>query len=214
MKLNNMPYSLLLKYCLQISFLLFLLNGCSKSTIMRIDPLENEISALNTIALKIAYLEKILDDDQKVRDGEKSFDLMTKYGSHSKESMEYSRTQNLQDSINCIKIEKYLQTHGYPTKEMGNKATTAPWMVIHHAPDIGIRERNFKYVYKAYLENNIDHGALAFYLGRMYEIKHNQRFRMKSPYTVDQELDALISTLGLNTIKNEVQVNLKTKAKR
>jgi predicted methyltransferase MtxX (methanogen marker protein 4) len=84
---------------------------------------ENEIRKLETTNDKKIYLEQILEKDQAVRDGEKSAELMLKYG---KDSEEYIKVQLKQDEINLIKIEKYLEIHGYPEKEMGDMATTAP----------------------------------------------------------------------------------------
>ena len=69
---------------------------------------------------------------------------MLKYGKDSEEHMEYVKAQWRQDEINLIKIEKYLEIHGYPEKELGGQATTAPWMVIHHVQGYEVRERNFE----------------------------------------------------------------------
>ncbi|MBL0190348.1 MAG: hypothetical protein IPQ18_03125 [Saprospiraceae bacterium] len=47
-----------------------------------------EIRRLETDSAKIIYLEKIFKDDQFVRNGQISADLMLKYGRDSKEYME------------------------------------------------------------------------------------------------------------------------------
>jgi len=71
---------------------------------------------------------------------------------------------------------------GYPSKEMGQMAVNTPWMVIHKAQGYEPRKRNFDKVYEAYLKGDINDGAISFYLGRMYQIKKGERFRMESPY--------------------------------
>jgi hypothetical protein len=63
-------------------------------------------------------LENIFELDQSVRDGKKEAELIRDYGYNSKEHMDYINEQWRQDEINLIKIEAYLQKHGYPEKEI------------------------------------------------------------------------------------------------
>jgi len=173
----------------------------------RIKEIENEIRQLETTNAKKIYLEKILEEDQAVRDSEKSAALMLKFGKDSEEHMEYVKTQWKQDEINLNKIEKYLEIHGYPEKAMGDLATTTPWMVIHHAQGYETRERNFEIVYEAYLKGDIDDGAISFYLGRMYQIKNGERLIMESPYKAEDEINQLIKELSLE----EKEANVRQK---
>ena len=129
---------------------------------------------------------------------------MLQYGKDSKEHMEYIKKQWRQDSINLNKVEKYLEVHGYPDKTFGDKATTTPWMIIHHAQGYQTREDNFKTIYKAYLDGNIDDGTLSFYLGRMYQLKYGERLKMEGAYRAEDELNKLILRLELTEKKNEV----------
>ena len=167
--------------------------------------IEKEIQQLKEPTAQKMYLEKILEDDQKVRSSEKSAELVSNYGIDSHEYMEYVEAQWKQDEINLIKIEKYLEIHGYPSKQMGEMATTAPWMVIHHAQGYEVRERNFEIIYKAYLTGNVDENAISFYLGRMYEMKNGERLKMKSPYKISEEINQLIKCLDLEKKKMEVR---------
>jgi hypothetical protein len=102
-----------------------------------------------------------------------------------------------QDILNLFKIEYYLEVHGYPKKEMGEMATTAPWMVIHHAQSYETRERNFRIIHDAYLNGSIDIDALSFFLGRMYEMKFGERHRMENPYRMEDEVVQLMGKLNL-----------------
>jgi hypothetical protein len=184
---------------------IFACNGEGNQAVGQIKEIENEIRQLKSTNAKKIYLEKILEEDQAVRDGEKSAELMLKYGKDSDEYMEYVKAQWKQDEINLIKIEKYLDIHGYPEKEMGDMATTTPWMVIHHAQGYETRERNFEKVYEAYLKGDIDDGAISFYLGRMYEMKNGDRLRMESPYKAEDEINQLIKELNLEEKKANAQ---------
>jgi len=159
--------------------------------------IEQQIEGLETGEDKRRFLEKILEDDQKVRDGKDS-ELMLKYGKDSKEHMEYVQAQWRQDEINLIKIEKYLEKFGYPSKnELGKDAAIAPWLVIHHSTDTQIRNRNFEVLYEAYLREDIDATAMSLYLGRTYEFTYGKRFRMESPYKSEDEINQLIKELDL-----------------
>jgi hypothetical protein len=196
------------KLNISLLFILILSSGCKERVVDESSIIENEIRQLETTDDKKMYLEKIMEDDQRVRDTEKSAHLMLTYGKDSPEHMEYVKAQWTQDEINLKKIEKYLEIHGYPGKEMGNDATDAPWMVIHHAQGYEVRERNFEEVYGAYLKGDIDDGAISFYLGRMYQMKFGERLDMQSPYTAEDEINLLVSELGLEAKKAIVHKRL------
>ena len=130
------------KFILATFLILFL--SCTGKESNGISELENEINKLESLEDKKQYLEKILEDDQKVR-GIEGQELMLKYGKDSKEHMDYIKAQWKQDEINLRKIETYLGKYDYPKKdEMGRDVATAPWIVIHHQTDTEIRNRNFE----------------------------------------------------------------------
>ncbi|WP_127846243.1 hypothetical protein [Psychroflexus aestuariivivens] len=191
-----------------VAIILVSLFSCSKKnnlTDEQISQIENEIAELETFDAKKLYLENIFFDDQAVRDDS---DLILKYGMDSPKFSEYIKAQLKQDEINLVKIEKYLETYGYPDKKMGPKATTSPWIVIHHAPGYQIREKYFEIVYEAYLKDNITENAISFYLGRMYSKKNGERLRMESPYKQEDEINLLIKELNLDKKKIKVQKQL------
>ena len=167
------------------------------------DNYQKELVGLTTEDSKRIYLEQILKDDQKVR-GSKGQELMVQYGKNSDEHRRYIQAQLSQDSINLLKIEKYLKMYGYPGKALRDRATTTPWMVIHHAQGYEVRVTNFELIYMAYRNGDIDDDAVSFYLGRMYQMKYGERFRMKSPYKSEDEINKLIKELDLESVKNKV----------
>ncbi len=165
---------------------------------------ETEIKNLKTAEAKKAYLEKIFEDDQKVR-GPKGSELMLKYGKDSKEHMDYVKALWAMDKRNLLKVEKYFEIHGYPKKELGDLATSAPSTVIHHAQGYEARERNFEILYQAYLEGELEDGAIAFYLGRMYEMVNGKRLVIKGPFRSEDEINLLIKELDLEQKKANVE---------
>lgn len=184
-------------------FIIVLL-GCKESEKNEYAEFEEEIKALESDQSKKAYLEKVLEDDQKVR-GTKGQEIMMKYGKDSKEEKDYIKAQWEMDDLNLFKVEKYMEIHGYPKKELGESATTAPWMVIHHSRHYDARERNFEKVYEGYLKGDIDDGAISFYLGRMYNMKNNKWIEIESPFKPEDEINLLIKELGLEDKKIKVQ---------
>lgn len=173
--------------------------------------IEYEIQQLGTADSKRAYLEKILEDDQAVRDNDKSAELMLKYGKDSKEDLEYAKAQWKQDAINLQKIEAYLRKYGYPKKdELGKDAAMAPWAVIHHTTDTGIRNIFFEAFYIAYLSGDISDTEMALYLGRTYEFTFRERLQMESPYRSEDQINQLIEKLNLGEAKANAQKNAKS----
>ncbi|MEO1260761.1 MAG: hypothetical protein AAFZ15_18325 [Bacteroidota bacterium] len=185
--------------------------GCREVEKKEAVTIGNEVENLSTVEDKKRFLENILEDDQKVR-GSEGQALMLKYGEGSEEYMNYIKAQWKQDEINLYKVEQYLEKFGYPEKDlMGQKAVTAPWMVIHHAQGYDVRERNFEKVYGAYLKEDIDDTAMSFYLGRMYEKKNRERFRMESPYRAEDEINQLVKELNLEAQQANVRQLVKRK---
>ncbi len=194
---------------ISLSLLSLFLIGCKEEIKIDYAIIEKEIEVVITIDDKRNYLELIFKDDQKVR-GNHGAEIMIKHGKNSKEYNEYVITQITQDAINLVKVEKYFEKFGHPIiKEVGEIAAIAPWTVIHHAQTYQERERNFEFLYKAYLKGNLDDGAISMLLGRMYEMKNWKRFQMENPYTSEDEINALIKKLNLEKKKVNAQKSIK-----
>ena len=164
---------------------------------------DKEIENLKTIEDKKNYLEAIFEADQKLRRNGQDSEIMLQYGVNSKEHIAFVKKIIKQDSINLLKIEKYLLKHGHPKlKNLGEIATCTPSVVIHHAQSYEARERNFECLYEAYL--NGDNGGLPMLLGRMYRMKYQESFRMENPFSSESEINELIAKLGLEEKKAKV----------
>lgn len=159
--------------------------------------IEKEVESLTTIEKQKVFLEEISRLDQKVRNDETS--ILQQYGYDSKEHKESWKIINETDDVNLDKIELFLKKYGHPTTEKhGELACRAPWLVIHHASRAGARRKNFEHLYTAWKNEDLDGGAFAFYLNRLYAMEHNgKRLRMKNPFTEESEIDTLLEVLNL-----------------
>ena len=182
-------------------FLFFLLVGissCKQGTTNA--PLATTgLKEITTIEKQKIFLEDINDLDQKVRnDGTV---VLQTFGHNSKEHLAAMELMNQTDEENLKKIEQFLETYGHPSiKKHGLKASEAPWLVIHHAPELAPRERNFKHLYQAWKNGDLEGGKLIFYLNRFYSIKYGNRLQWDRPFTEKEEIDSLLQSLELSDI--------------
>jgi hypothetical protein len=111
-------------FCLTLSLLLAACSTPTHTQSQTVGKVETQSQTNNTGAqLKLEtfdtrriYLETIFQDDQKVR-GDEDQEIQIKFGRDSKEFKDYMRKQKIQDSINLVKVEKYLAVYGHPKKE-------------------------------------------------------------------------------------------------
>lgn len=186
---------------LSCSFIIFI--SCQGNKTIA-DDIQKEVAALTDKKSQRAFLEKIATSDQYVR--EQATIIQQQHGHDSKEHKQATQMMMETDDHNLKKVEAYLAKYGYPNKlDHGNKAVYGPWMVIHHSPSEAPRRRNFKYLYQAYLKEDLEGDRLAFFLGRMYNREFGERIRWDGPFTVQQELDSMINALDLREIVAEME---------
>lgn len=167
-----------------------------------VDQIAEELEQIATIDLQKEYLQDILSTDQEVRSA--ISEMIENHGYDSEEHKKSEKAMSEVDEINLVKIEMYLDRFGYPTlKDHGSKACTAPYMVLHHQPDLDSRKRNFKYLYSAYESSDIDDHTLTFFLNRMYAMTYGERIEWDGPYLPEQELDTLFKSLNLLELIDE-----------
>lgn len=173
----------------------------------KVDGIQGEINQLTTYEMQSKFLEQIFDLDQKVRNDKTTIEQ--KYGRQSKE---YKNALDIfinADNINLTKIEAYLEKYSYPSiKTHTEKAISAPFFVIHHKPSKDTSTKHFKTLYKAYKKGDLDGGLFTLYLGRFYDVMHNTRLDLVSPYTEEFEVDTLIKALDLINLREEVDKEL------
>ena len=158
---------------------------------------QREIEGLDTPEKQKAFLEVIWNADQKVRADETT--SLQQFGYKSIEHQEAILMMQSVDKINLKKIEWYLELYGHPSlAKHGRKACKTPWVVIHHSSSaFDARTRNFKYLYRAWQNKDIDGGQFTSYLNWFYQYENGNRLDLKSPYTEEFEIDTLLKLLDL-----------------
>ena len=183
----------MIKYFIFISLFIF---SC-KNVKPGVDVNEAEVNALTTIELQAAYLEKIGELDQLVRNDE--IKAITDYDYGSEQHNSAMEKMNASDKKNLKKIEKYLEFHGYPAlRDQGRIAVDVPWTIIQHAGSIEAMRRNFNYIYKAHSEDyQLRDIAITSYLNHMYQLEFGEPMVWDRPFKLKEELDTLMSALNL-----------------
>lgn len=166
--------------------------------------ISKEVSALNTPELQSNFLNEIQNLDQEVRSKEGK--ALQEFGYNSAEHQLAVRQMIETDDENLLKIEAYLNAYGHPIKKVhGADACYTPYLVIHHASGGDApRRRNFKYLYRAYKNGDLDASPYSLYLNRLYFINFRKKINWNRPYRVEEELDTLYLALELETVIQEL----------
>ena len=187
-----------------MSYCLLMFSSCHDISDSKKD-VSRKVKALETLQSQTEFLEKIYDDDQRIR--YERTKILQEFGYESLEYKESGEIMIKMDNENLVKIEAFLSIHGHPEKKKhGEKAAGTPWLVIHHSPGPGgfeIRKRNFNFIYNAFISGDIDGGAFTFYLNRMYQLKFGSRLRLESPFKESFEIDTLINAMGLHVLRKK-----------
>lgn len=182
--------------------LLLALWGCSGPSSSETElsaAIDQEVQALTTVEDHKQYLEQIEADDQGIRQGNRGAMLKLQYGEDSEEYREYVQSFMAQDARNLLKIQAYLDQHGYPQwTEVGYQAASTPWLVVHHSSDPALRNSFFELFYRAYRNGNIDDNQFTMYLNRTYALLHGDLLTLESPYTTQEQIDTLVKLLDLS----------------
>lgn len=183
---------------LKIAFLLLiyvLSSGCDTE----VKDLAKEVDSLNSIALRTAFMDKLYDDDNIVRNDVSN--ALRNFGIHSEEHKKALAEMKRVDEENARKLSAYLKKYGHPEKDIhGNKAIETPWLISHHAADYETKEENFRYIYQGFLNGDIEGGRLSMFLGGMYEAKFGDRLKFDKPFTEEVEIDTIMKVLDLYSI--------------
>ncbi len=182
-------------------FLLVLLLGCRQNSEFDLERIDSDIDKLTTVKSQKEYLEFLADEDQRLRQNQSS-KIVLEFGQNSKEDIEFTKKFNTLDSLNFIKIDRYLLKHGHPGKNKhGSKASMAPWAIIHHSNSLEGRNKHFIMLYQAYKNGDLDYSAFSLYLGRTYQMVFGKRFQTDGKRTQKEEIEAVIIALGLKKFK-------------
>jgi hypothetical protein len=119
---------------------------------------KSQLDSLNKV------LEKVLQDDQEVREGSTEF-----FSSHAKDTasmLNWIRKMNAQDSINEKVVESILDKYGWlPKNSLSEDANEAQFFVIQHAP-IEYQLKYLPLVKEAMLAGEVKKGEYAILVDR------------------------------------------------
>jgi len=122
----------------------------------------------------IQTLQKILDDDQKYRI------KIDELRNTEEENNRYYSLQEETDSINLIKVASIIKTKGCTKPEVvGYEASRAIFLVLHHQPDLNIRNK-----YRSFIEECYPGGTLNLYDKGTSDLKNSQVFE-----TIDERVN-------------------------
>lgn len=167
-----------------------------------LNQIEKEVQSLKNSAMLQAYLESILNLDQKYRiEAQK---LVATHGYDSEAHQNMWKKINQTDAENYFRVVAVLRKFGYPNIDsIGIEAARAPWLIIHHTPHYEHKAEHFNIIYKAYLDGNVDENAMGLFMDRMHHMAFGEMFHMPSPYRMNDKIDTLVQVLSL-----EEQMNL------
>ncbi len=141
---------------------------------------------------RIKLLTIIYKNDKAVRQYQDSVRYAS--GFHSTEDLMAIDSVFKMDTMLTARIVSYLGTFGYPELETyGEIPTLTPWMILHHSKNEKVKRSNYKILYKAYEDENLEQRRIIEYLEDLYELKFQKQFHS---YLRDQarikELEGLL----------------------
>ncbi|GAA4273337.1 hypothetical protein GCM10022258_26310 [Aquimarina gracilis] len=160
--------------------------------------IDSLINSLNTTGKKEKFLIKIDHNDQDARNPDRANEILkrNKYNKSSYEYKEYLYRMIYVDSINFVKVKKYLQTYGYPTfKSEDYRVGSAIRLVCMHQPTYQKQLELFPYLHKAYKDSLIEADSFSFLLNNM----HRHKYGDSHPHAITNEenIKQLLEKLGL-----------------
>ena len=145
-------------------------------------------------------LQQIMDADQQPRLLLDS--LGRQYGFNSPRLAPLYAQMQQADSLNTIKVEQILQTHGYPGKRLvGNELSITAWLVIQHAP-LQLQEYYLPLMQTAAAQGDLLKGNVALLVDRI-----RLRKGQKQLYGSQVHLGADGKPEGFEPIEEEADVN-------
>ncbi len=138
------------------------------------------------------FLSSVYQSDRAVRHFEDS--VMLADGWRSSTHLEAIQQLRYVDSLNTLKIDQYLDDHGYPDKEnFSDDARVAPWQILLHSRNKEVRRKHFNDLYDAYKDGDLETRRFLLFLEDEYQRVYEKDF--KSYNQGNQRIDELIKEL-------------------
>jgi len=174
-------------------------NNSSNSTVNQA-AIAQQVKELTTNKAKKDYLTQILSVDQQFRKGQE--DKLLAEGKESQAYKDFIANRSKLDRENFQKIEQYLAAHGHPVPfEVSLNLTSTPITVVSHAGNLEEQKKYYSMFQQAYKKGYFTDHIFMKYMHGMYHQKFGKKLKLKSPYTGDDEINALESALGLTPTK-------------
>ena len=126
------------------------------------------IAQMNDKGEQQVFLSAILETDKRVRHIEDS--VMLADGWRSQSHLDAISQMYSVDSINSLKIDRYLDVHGYPDEEdFEDRLRMTPWIILVHSRNEDIRRKHLSTFYGAYKDGNLETRRLILFLEDEYQ---------------------------------------------
>lgn len=150
------------------------------------------INNLSNIREQEFFLLSLYRLDQEIRRFEDS--VMLADGWHSAEHLAAIRRLRTTDSINSLKVDRYLDAHGYPVREnFSDEARNAPWQILVHSLNNDIRRKHFNDLFGAYKDGDLETRRFLLFLEDEYQKVYKKNFQSYSQG--EQRVEELIKAL-------------------
>lgn len=156
------------------------------------------INNLDGIQEQEFFLLSVYHSDREVRHFEDS--VMLADGWRSPEHLQAIARLRSTDSINSLRIDQYLDAHGYPNREdFTDEARIAPWQVLVHSLNDEIRRKHFSDLYDAYKDGDLETRRFLLFLEDEYQKSFEKDFQ--SYNQGDQRVEELIKALETDGLR-------------
>ena len=160
-------------------------------------------------------LEEVYDKDQDIRSKWDSY--IDKYGNNSKEFKEYLLLIDKIQENNLKIVEEIISKYGWlPSKIIGNKASSALFLVIQHSADLKTMEKYASYIESAFTNSNLDNQYYAMFKDRLLLYQNKKQiygtqyiydnktsnYILENPLSI-KEMNRNRQSIGLEPIKGE-----------
>lgn len=130
----------------------------------------------NTLEQRIKYLHSIHNTFKAINYYEDS--VMVASGFRSPEHLAAIDSLQQTDQVLTQKINTYLNTYGYPEKELyGETANITPFLILQQSDLHDIRRSQTKRLYKAYKKDELELSRLIGFLESEYEYRFKKTYQ-------------------------------------
>ncbi len=165
--------------------------------------LEDELIPLESDKDKENYLTNLFIADQELRTSGKGSEILlnNNFDEKSLAYREYIDSMNTMDSLNFLRVKKFLERFGYPKIQYEDyRANYAINAVCVHQPYQN-QKAIFPLLYQAHNQQYLSGEDFLFFLNKMHIIKHGTSFRSDKVYTNETDkVNDLIKKLDLDQI--------------